>query len=84
MSGDEALREGLRGAVAQVIYEHLAGATSAGRLGGFLLTFDWVDIGDAAGEHLVVDGRDPYVAARALVRTLHGSSRPGSPGSRAR
>jgi hypothetical protein len=84
MSGDEALREGLRGAVAQVIHEHLVGATSAGRLGGFLLSFDWVDIGDAAGEHLVVDGRDPQVAAKTLVRTLHGSRRPANPGSRAR
>jgi hypothetical protein len=84
MLGDEALGERLRLAVAQVVNEHLAGATSAGRLGGFLLSFDWVDIGDAAGEHLVVDGRDPHVAAKALVRTLYGVGRPGSPGSRAR
>jgi hypothetical protein len=70
-SGEEAFREGLREAVAAAVREHLIGATGAGQLGGFLLTFDWIDIGDAAGEYLVVDGRDPKVAARALTRAVH-------------
>lgn len=84
MSGDEALREGLRGAIGQTIREHLAGTTGAGRLGGFLLSFDWIDIGVAAGEHLVVDGRDTQVAVRALSHSVRGRQPRGGPGTRLR
>ena len=84
MNGDEALRAALRSAIAAVASEHLPDATGAGRLGGFLVTFDWIDIGPGSGEHIVIDGRDPRTAVRWLSRALASRGAPGAPGSRLR
>jgi hypothetical protein len=84
MVGDEVLRAAMRSAIAEVVRQHLPDATGAGRLGGYLVTFDWVDIGPGSGEHVIVDGRDPRVAVRSLSRALAGGNVAGAPGSRLR
>ena len=70
--GADVFSAALRDAISALVRQHVPEATAEGRLAGLALTFEWVDTGPTAGDHVVFVDCDP---ARAVARFGRAMSR---------